>query len=81
MVPNLVEHANVEIHNKSDSENHTEGYVLTYACKEKYELKSGDLTRKCDKNGSWSGISPVCGMSNTFLCYYMLQPKKGNCEL
>ncbi|XP_063413802.1 CUB and sushi domain-containing protein 3-like isoform X18 [Mytilus trossulus] len=33
---------------------------ITYACITGYELKSGNLTRECLANESWSGSPPVC---------------------
>ncbi|XP_063413798.1 CUB and sushi domain-containing protein 3-like isoform X14 [Mytilus trossulus] len=33
---------------------------ITYACNTGYELTSGDLTRECLANESWSGSPPVC---------------------
>ncbi|CAD5125275.1 DgyrCDS13521 [Dimorphilus gyrociliatus] len=36
------------------------GQEKTYSCNFGYILKSGDLTRKCQGDKSWSGASPVC---------------------
>ncbi|XP_071125161.1 CUB and sushi domain-containing protein 2-like isoform X2 [Mytilus edulis] len=35
--------------------------TITYACNTGYKLKSGNLTRECLADGSWSGGPPVCG--------------------
>ncbi|CAG2242997.1 CSMD [Mytilus edulis] len=34
--------------------------TITYACNTGYELKSGDLTRQCQDDKTWSGSPPVC---------------------
>ena len=39
------------------------GDVISYSCREKYNLTGGDVTRKCQSlngNGSWSGSEPSC---------------------
>ncbi|CAG2242985.1 CSMD [Mytilus edulis] len=37
--------------------------TITYACNTGYKLKSGNLTRECLADGSWSGGPPVCAYS------------------
>ncbi|XP_076071618.1 uncharacterized protein LOC143043007 [Mytilus galloprovincialis] len=37
---------------------------ITYACDSDNVLKSGDLTRQCMKDETWSGSPPVCGIPN-----------------
>ena len=36
------------------------GDNITYKCKSNHSLVSGNLTRTCLDNGSWSGEQPVC---------------------
>ena len=36
------------------------GDNITYRCKSNHSLVSGNLTRTCLDNGSWSGKQPVC---------------------
>ena len=36
------------------------GDNITYTCKRNHRLVSGNLTRVCQGNGSWSGKEPVC---------------------
>ena len=33
---------------------------VTYTCNPGYTHVSGDLTRNCQPDGTWSGIPPVC---------------------
>lgn len=35
--------------------------VVTYTCDVGYTLMGGDLTRKCDVTGRWTGVEPNCG--------------------
>ena len=36
------------------------GDNITYRCKSNHSLVSGNLTRTCLENGSWSGKQPIC---------------------
>lgn len=36
------------------------GRTVLYACSPRYRHVSGDLIRRCRKDGSWSGTAPVC---------------------
>ena len=45
------------------------GDTATYTCKEGYEV-TGDATRTCQKDGTWSGTAPTCeGMQTNFRPY------------
>ena len=37
----------------------TFGSTATYSCQKGYELV-GSSTRRCEANGRWSGVAPVC---------------------
>ena len=41
------------------------GDEAIYICDENYELK-GDSTRRCQRNGLWSGSVPVCECKSTY---------------
>lgn len=36
------------------------GRTVMYACSPRYRHVSGDLNRRCRKDGRWSGTAPVC---------------------
>lgn len=36
------------------------GDKVTLVCKNGHRLIAGNLTRICQKNGSWSGENPIC---------------------
>ncbi|XP_063416134.1 sushi, von Willebrand factor type A, EGF and pentraxin domain-containing protein 1-like [Mytilus trossulus] len=42
--------------------------TITYTCITGYEVKSGDLKRSCQADGTWSGHPPVCKISLKYLC-------------
>ena len=37
-----------------------EGDSIVYRCDKGYMLKDGDLTRRCQSDGTWDGNVPVC---------------------
>lgn len=45
------------------------GDKVTLICKNGHRLVAGNLTRICQKNGSWSGEKPICKRND----YYYLQ--------
>ena len=36
------------------------GYTLEFECKDKYNLKTGDLSQICLESGEWEGTAPAC---------------------
>ena len=45
--------------------NTTYGSEATYNCFNKYHIKSGNLTRYCLSDGTWSGTVPYCARGET----------------
>ncbi len=37
------------------------GDAITYRCNVTHHLRSGDLSRTCQENTTWSGVEPLCG--------------------
>ena len=46
---------------------HDYNTAVTYTCNTGYELTSGDLTRTCHADGSWTGTTPVCSSKPIFI--------------
>ena len=46
------------------------GTDVTYTCYHGYRHVSGDLTRRCENGGVYSGDPPVCERKAAFLIYY-----------
>ncbi|XP_013394604.1 SCO-spondin [Lingula anatina] len=45
------------------------GASITYTCLPGYKVVSGDTTRTCLFNGTWSGSPPVCGYGGSWLAW------------
>ena len=52
------------------------GDNITYRCNSNHSLVSGNLTRNCLGNGTWSGQQPVCRSEKEFLS--KIYKKKSN---
>uniref|UniRef100_T1J4F7 limulus clotting factor C n=1 Tax=Strigamia maritima TaxID=126957 RepID=T1J4F7_STRMM len=56
-----------------------EGEVVRYFCFSGYSLTAGSVTRMCRKDGTWSGIEPIC--DNEWPVVKPVNPPKQKCTL